>query len=190
MKPHAYQGDKRIRRPARECQLLSSESKAYFDYLNGSGGMLARGEGVCQWGNRNAVRAAINRPGGNPCEVVTFCGVDLVLVSPKANYLKRDRNSSSSNTNNKKVKRLQQQRHEGRNKKHTKGAGLWLRWHSSNKGRNRSNTNTARPNNTVTFHWLPFGCGPTSWLYVSLSSFVCVGRFLLLTTNPGKRPCC
>lgn len=75
---------------------------------------------VCQWGNRNAVRAAINRPGGNPCEVVTFCGVDLVLVSPKANYLKRDRNSSSSNTNNKKVKRLQQQRHEGRNKKHTK----------------------------------------------------------------------
>jgi len=86
--------------------------------------MLARGEGVCQWGNRNAVRAAINRPGGNPCEVVTFCGVDLVLVSPKANYLKRDRNSSSSNTNNKKVKRLQQQRHEGRNKKHTKGAGL------------------------------------------------------------------
>lgn len=98
MKPHAYQGDKRIRRPARECQLLSSESKAYFDYLNGSGGMFARGEGVCQWGNRNAVRAAINRPGGNPCEVVTFCGVDLVLVSPKANYLKRDRNSSSSNT--------------------------------------------------------------------------------------------
>jgi len=56
---------------------------------------------------------------------------DLVVVSPKANYLKRDRNASSStgNTkstshNEKKVKRLQQQQHEGQNKKQTKGAGL------------------------------------------------------------------
>lgn len=42
--------------------------------------------------------------------------------------------------------------------------------------------NSDRPNNTVTFHWLPFGCAP------SLRG--CGQRFLLLTTNPGKRPCC
>lgn len=56
---------------------------------------------------------------------------------------------------------------------------------------------TLQPDNTVTFHWLPFGCGQCLLLAcgragvrVALARLVCVGRSLLLTTNPSKRPCC